>query len=161
MSTHCSSSQGRTSTKVNLFFRRLYDFELLEKLPDYDGLLRLSCIMRFKTRDGWTELKNVIIDTGAHTTLIPLSLWKRLDVEILTEHYVRGLVPDEKCKVDVKVGWVKGVIVDERGNQTDEIRFRAFLASIDAIPIIIGFKDLLDKFKLCFDSINKTGYIEA
>lgn len=152
---------GRISIRVKLFFRKIYDLDLLRKLPDYNSLLRLSCIMKFKTKDGWTELKNAIVDTGAHTTLIPLSLWKRLQVNLLADHHVRGLVPKEECKLAVKVGWVAAVIIDPKGNQTGEIKLRAFLASTDEIPIIVGFKDLLDKFKVCFDPMSGTGYIES
>jgi len=69
--------------------------------------------------------ESAIIDTGAFTSLIPLSLWKELEVEILTDYFVRGLVPKKICKIDVNVGWITGKIVDKFGNSSSEIKFRA------------------------------------
>ncbi|MCS4540789.1 MAG: hypothetical protein HY929_00470 [Euryarchaeota archaeon] len=59
-----------------------------------------------------------------------------------------------------KIGWVRARIVDELGNQTDEINIRAFLAPVDVVPVIIGFKDLLEKFKVLCGPVKGTGYIE-
>jgi len=42
-------------------------------------------------------------------------------------------VPKRECKIDVKVGWVIGKIVDKQGNATPETKFRAFLALVDNI----------------------------
>ena len=78
----------------------------------------------------------------------------------MAEHYVRSLVPKKECKIDVKVGWVTGVLVDDLGNETPEIKFRAFLALVDNIPLIVGFKDLLDRFKLTISPTDRIGYIE-
>ena len=153
-------NQGRLFIRVQLSFIKLFDFELLEKFPDYNSLLRLVCRARFRTKNGFTEARHAIVDTGAHTSILPLSLWKRLDIKIMGEHYVRGLVPRKECFMNVKVGRVKVRIVDDLGNQTDEIKTRAFLAPVDAVPVIIGFKDLLEKFKVFFDPAKETGYIE-
>lgn len=117
--------------------------------------------MRFKTPDDWTEARYAIVDTGAHTSLLPLSLWKELDVRILADHFVRGLVPREECKIDVRVGWVKGRIVDKEGNSTPQVEFRAFLALTDSIPLIVGFKDLLDKLRLEIDPATGRAFIET
>jgi len=152
---------GRLSIKVNIHLIKQYDLELLRKIPAYGELLRVVCDVRFKTTGGWTGAEDAIIDTGAHTSLLPLSLWQELDVKILADHYVRGLVPREECRMDVKVGWVTGIIVDERGNATPEKRFRAFLSSLDNVPLIIGFKDLLDKFIIHIDSTEGIGFIET
>jgi hypothetical protein len=81
-------------------------------------LLRILCDVRFKTLTGWTEAEYAILDTGAHTSLLPLSLWKELDIQIIANHFVRGLVPKEECKIDIKVGWVKGKITDREGTST-------------------------------------------
>jgi len=88
------------------------------KIPDYGVLLRIVCWIWFRKAEGWTRLFLAIVDTGAHTSLIPLSLWRELKTEIISDHYVRGLVPKPECKIDVKVGWVVGKIVNEEGNST-------------------------------------------
>jgi len=124
---------GRLSIRVNLTIIKQFDVELLKKVPDYGGLLRILGWVQFRTSNGWTEPSQGIIDTGAHTSLLPLSLWQELDVEIISEHYVRGLVPKRECKIDVKVGWVIGKIVDKQGNATPETKFRGFLALVDNI----------------------------
>ncbi|MCS4540933.1 MAG: hypothetical protein HY929_01210 [Euryarchaeota archaeon] len=152
---------GRLSIRVNLAFVKQFDVELLKKVPDYDGLLRLVCDISFKTTKGWTEAEDAIIDTGAHTSLLPLSLWQELDVKIISDHYVRGLVPKPECKIDVKVGWVTGKIIDEHENSTPEIKFRAFLALVDNIPLIMGFKDLLERYHIDIDAMVSKASIET
>ncbi len=152
---------GRLYIRINIHLIKQYDLELLRRVKDYNGLIRVVCDIRFRTPTEWTDAREAIIDTGAHTTLIPESLWKKLDVQILADYFVRGLVPMEECKIEVKVGWVTGMIVDEVGNATPETRFRAFLASLDNIPLIIGFKDLLDRFSVRIDPLKGTGFIEV
>lgn len=61
----------------------------------------------------------------------------------------------------MKIGSVTGVIIDGEGNVTDELAFRAYLASTDEIPIVLGFKDLLEKFEVCFNFPQRRAYIES
>ena len=154
-------SQGRLFIRIKLSFIQLNDFELLEKIPDYGTLLRITCRARFMTSKGFTEARHAIIDTGAHSSILPLNLWKRIEVNLLGEHYVRGLVPKEECFMNVKVGAVKVRLVDDEGDQTDNFSVRTFLAPVDAVPVIIGFKDLLEWFIVHFDPVEKIGYIEG
>lgn len=65
-------------------------------MRDYGGLLRIIANIRFKTLNGWTEARKAILDTGAHTSLIPLSLWKKVETKILADYFVKGLVPKEE-----------------------------------------------------------------
>ncbi len=152
---------GRLSIKVNLRIVNEYDLGLTKRIPDCDGLLRILCDVRFKTPNGWTEAEYAIVDTGAHTSLLPSSLWKELGVQILADYFVRGIVPKKECTLEVQVGWVKGKIVDKEGNSTPEMKFRAFLAQTDNIPLIVGFKDLLDKLRLDIDAIKGKAFIET
>lgn len=102
-----------------------------------------------------------IVNTGAHTSVLPFTVWREADVMILGDHSVRGLVPREECVLEVKVARLTGVIVDGKGHTTDEITFRAFLAPTDQIPIVLGFKDLLEKFEVSFDFAKRSAYIES
>ncbi len=120
----------------------------MKKYPNYDGLLRIVSTIAFRTKDGWSNPRLAIIDTGAHTSILPLTVWEEADVEIFGDHFVRGLVPKEECVLSVKVGWVDAVILDRFGNQSSKLRFRAYLAPTDDIPLIIGFKDLMDRCEL-------------
>jgi hypothetical protein len=152
---------GRLYIRVNLTLLKQFDIELLKKVPNYDELLRVIGWIQFKASKSWTEPSRAIIDTGAHTSLLPLSLWKEIDAEIISDHYVRGLVPKPECKIDVKVGWVSDKIVDWQGNETPEIKFRAFLASVDNIPLILGFKDLLERYSINIDAVKGKAFIET
>ena len=149
------------SIRVNLYFENDYDNELLSKLPDYDGLLRLKGTVTFRKLQGWTEVLHAIIDTGAHTSTLPKWLWSEIERTKLTDHHVRGLVPGKECVMDVEVAWVRAMIVDVEGNRTDEIRFRALLVPSDEIPIVIGFKDLLERFEVCFNFPQRRAHIES
>jgi hypothetical protein len=152
---------GRLYIRVNLTLLRQFDVELLKKIHDYGGLLRVVGWVRFKASRGWTEPSRAIVDTGAHTSLLPLSLWEEIDTEIISDYQVRGLVPNPECKIDVKVGWVTGRIVDGQGNETPETKFRAFLALVDNIPLIIGFKDFLEKYRINIDAVEGEAFIET
>jgi hypothetical protein len=113
-----------------------------------------------KTKYGWSKPRLAIIDTGAHTSILPLTVWEEADVEIIGGHFVRGLVPREDCVLPVKIGRVHAVILDRLGHQSSELTFRAYLAPTDDVPLIIGFKDLMDRCELQFNSKSLTGYIE-
>lgn len=153
-------SRGLPSIRVNLDFVEQYDLELLRRLPDFGGLLRLVGTVRFKTKDDWSEARDAIIDTGAHTSILPLSVWGTLDAQILGDYFVRGLVPKKECIMKVRIGSITGVIMDELGNITPETKFRSYLAPTDEVPIVLGFKDLLEKFTVHFDFSRRTAYIE-
>lgn len=151
---------GRQSIRIKLRIINQYDLELSKRIPDYGALLRILCDVRFWAPNGWTEAEYAILDTGAHTSLLPLSLWRGLGVQIIADHFVRGLVPKKECKIAVKVGWVKGKIVDKEGNSTPETNFKAFLALTDNIPLIVGFKDLLEKYRINIDVTRDKAFIE-
>lgn len=69
-------------------------------------------------------------------------------------------MPKKECVLSVKIGCICAVILDKFGNQTNELKFRAYLALTDNVPLIIGFKDLMDNCRLQFNSKSSSGYIE-
>lgn len=91
----------RISTRIELSVKKLCDTELLEKLPDYGEVVRIFCLIKFKTKNGWTGTHRAIADTGAHTSVIPYSVWKNSEHEILATHCVRSIVPEYKMSVKV------------------------------------------------------------
>ena len=135
------------STRVNLFFREFYSEEMEKCISGYK-LIRLLGRITLKTSTGFTTPRRAIIDTGAHISVLPLSIWRLLDLEIIGSSKLRGIIPKEECEVDVSVGIVKCLLLDEEGNQTNEMKVHSLLALTDAVPILIGFKDLLDRFML-------------
>ena len=130
------------------------------KYPDYGGLLRIISTIVLKTKSGGSKPRFTIIDTGAHTSIFPLTVWEEADVEVIGDYVVSGLVPKKECVLPVKIGWVCAIILDKFGRQTNELKFRAYLALADDVPLIIGFKDLMDNCKLQFNSRSSSGYIE-
>ena len=50
----------------------------------------------------------------------------------------------------MNIGKIKLKLIDEE-NETGEIEIYAYLAMTDEVPLIIGLKDLLTRFRVCFD----------
>ena len=146
------------SIKVNLFFKEFKSSDIENCISDY-RMIRLMSRLRFKTHGGWTPPRKAIVDTGAHISLLPFSLWKSLDARVVGNAKLKGIIPKEECEVYVAVGKVKGMLVDKE-NHTNEIEIYAFLSLIDEIPLIIGFKDLLEKFRVCFDYSENEAFLE-
>lgn len=143
--------------KIKAFFETFLDDELYEKLHGRSNVIRLYCMVRFKLKQGFTEPYPAIIDTGAHTSLIPLKMWEDAEHKILGEHYVKGLVPD--VKLDVKVGELKSILVDML-NVSKEYKFLCFFSPNDKTPLILGFKELLSNFNLIVNYKDNLAYLE-
>lgn len=99
------------SIKIGLYFKKTIDLELLEKGVSIK-LLRLMAQARFRTSDGWTDLYPVIIDTGAPMSVLPKRIWNKAETKRLTEHSLRGIVPQKECSLPVVVGEVECVLAD-------------------------------------------------
>lgn len=147
--------------KIRLSFRKMRDIELEKMLPDYGHIIRLICSVKFKTPHDWTKIHNAIVDTGAHTSVIPLEIWQDIETNILLDYQMRGIVPKEECKVPIKIAKVKAILFDEFDNKTPELELFAFLSLTKDVPLILGFKSLLEKFRVCFDYKENRGFIET
>lgn len=145
--------------KINLFFEVHKDSQIEKYVQNYD-IIRLKCGVQFKTKDGWTKPYPVIVDTGAHTSVIPLSIWKKLIYEKLGEYKMFGLSKKEECSIPVDIGKITCIIVDESGNQTNELDIFAFLAQTDQVPLILGFKGLLERLNVVFNFNKNIAYAE-
>ncbi len=147
------------STKVRLFFREFYSEEIEKCIRDYK-LIRLLGRIALKTPAGFTTPRKAIIDTEAHISLLPLSIWRTLDLEVVGTIKMRGIVPKEECELEVSGGIVKCIILDEKGNQTNEIEMPSLLALTDGVPILVGYRDLLDRFIIYSDYQRKEAWLE-
>lgn len=145
--------------RVNLFFERYNDTQIDRHVPT-NSIIRLKCGAQFKTKNGWTKPYPAIIDTGAHTSVIPLSIWKQTTHELLGDYKMFGIAKKEECSIPVKIGKVMGIIVDEFGNQSNELNCCALLADTDNVPLIIGFKGVLENFRVVFDYKKNVAYVE-
>lgn len=148
------------STRIKLWFVSILDKALSSKLSEQAKSIRLFCSVRFKSREGWTDRIDAIVDSGAPYSIIPLDLWQDLDLELEAEHEIHGINPTEECKIPVKVGKIKCILVDNEGNRSRELPARVYLASSNLIPLLIGFNGILEKFKVYFDYIANEAYLE-
>lgn len=149
-----------SSKRIKLYFKILKSESLYSHGRGAYKVVRLMCSIRFKTLKGWTRPFRGVIDTGAHTTLLPLSLWKQLLCKSIKKTLIQGIAAREECSIPVIIGKVYGQLLDEEGNQFKESEILSYLALTDEVPLIIGFKDLLDKFKGYFDYQGKEAYLE-
>ena len=144
------------SIKINLEINReIRDKELELKITNFKPLIRIFGKIKFQNL-GLPE--DVIIDTGAHISLIPFQLWKDLDVHIIAQHHIGGVVPEKN--IPVNVGYIKAKIVDEEENSTDELEFLSYLALTSKVPLILGMRDLLEKFDLYILFSKDKAYLE-
>ena len=150
----------RFLTNISLFFDVFIDSELEKKIPNHAEIVRLWCLVQFKKQKDWTMPYPALIDTGAHTTIIPKKIWSDLSINKIAEHYVRGLIPKEECKLDIDVGEVE-ILICDKIKHTNKMKILSYLAPVDNIPLILGFKDLLSKFKICFDYEQNVAFIKT
>lgn len=114
-------------------------------------------MIKFKKSKGFTDPYPAIIDTGAHTSVIPLKIWKDAEHKIFAQHYIKGIVPS--ARMDVEVGELSAVLVD-LVNVSNEYKFLSYFSPNDSTPLILGFKELLSNFKLTIDHSKKFVWLE-
>lgn len=148
------------SFKIKIFFEEFQNPELNGKLKSRLDMTRLVCGIRFKGKDVYGETELAIVDTGAPLSVIPLRMWEDALVTKLAEHTIRGIVPKEECSIPVVVGKVKCILLDEE-NVSREFEIIAYLALTNKVPLILGFKDLLEKSNVYFDFSKRAGYIKS
>jgi len=106
-----------------------------------------------------SESREAIVDTGAHTSVLPLTLWQRFAVEIDEKDVTVGGINDRpECQIPASLGKVKCFLTDETGQVSPELDIPCFLAETDRVPLILGFANLLSRFKICFDYENKEAF---
>ena len=112
----------RISTRISIEIAKIRDEEL-EKKISIKPSMRLIAQIKFPEID---MPEDAIVDTGAHISVIPLQIWKRLNTQILVKHKMRGIVPEHEILVNV--GYVKAKLIDRKGNESDVMRFLSYLA---------------------------------
>lgn len=146
------------STNVELYFGSYENLEIKEFLTDYQTI-RLEGLISFKTSEGWTDPEIALLDTGAPLSVIPYPLWKNIIHKKITDYEIHGIVPKKECKIPAFIAEVSCFICDKSGNETKEVRINAFLVKSEGVPLIIGFRNLLSKYKICFDYGNNTAFL--
>ncbi len=145
------------STKVELFFVEIDVPELRNLIKGYK-MIRLMGRVMFKSKV-WLESTIAIVDTGAHISVIPKSIWQDTNYEIKGKYLLKGIIPRKECELEVLVGEIVCKLVDTKRNYTEDLKVNAYLVPTDEIPLIIGFYNLLDKYKICFEYRNNKAYL--
>ena len=147
------------STEIKLRFESFTNPDLDEKLGEKREFIRLFCAVKIKGKDGWMDSCDAIVDTGAPMSVIPLDLWTDAETEILTEHEIRGISPRKECAVPALVGNVRVVLLDENSNRSDAVAVTSYLALTNRVPLIVGFRDLLERYDLFFSYVKNDAWI--
>lgn len=144
------------STRLALAVKRLPDVELIDH---GFWLQRVLCVVRFPLADGLSGPYHAIVDTGAPTSIIPRSLWTQTSVRPLRSFPLQGLVARKECVVPVTAGILSAVLEDRDGCRVRRT-FRAYLAQVDEVPLILGMQNLLEDGKLFVDLRAHTAWLE-
>jgi hypothetical protein len=144
--------------KVNLWFESK---QRLLSSNVQDEILKVFCNISLLEEDkSWSPIWNAILDTGAHTTLIPKYIWEKLYYESLSESLFLGIKSNLLCSVPCKVARVMGVILDEEGHNTEPFIMNAYLAKSNDVPLIMGVSTAMDRFQLNIDYPNRKGFLD-
>ena len=73
---------------------------------------------------------------------------------------IQGISNKPECRIPCEVGRITAKFIDESNNSSKPIEMQAFLALTDDVPLIIGFKDIFSKLKVCFDHKKDIAYVE-
>ncbi len=143
---------------INLFFETVRSRELEAKVKGID-IVRLRCIVQLEKRNHEIAIHDSILDTGAFISLIPFSIWKDVGADRLADYHVKGIISKEECSIPVIIGRINLRLIDEK-TRSREITAHSYLALTDDVPLIIGFKDLLERFTVHFDYQSKEAWLE-
>ncbi|MBN2541274.1 hypothetical protein JXI42_00250 [bacterium] len=148
------------SIKVNLEFQSKVDLDFLSKGIKVN-LVRVLGNIHIKGSQNWSVEEKVIIDTGNPISIIPYSLWKEADTEVLvhSKTSLYGLGSTDETALSGTLAEVTIVFKDEY-NISEPIKIKAFLLENDAVPFIIGFEGVLTKAKLVINYENGSAYLE-
>lgn len=146
------------SIKVELSFGSYENVEIKKFLPDYQTI-RVEGLVSFKTSKGWTDPEIALLDTGAPISVIPYPLWKDIFYTKIADYEIQGIVPKKECKIPAIIAEISCFICDKNGNETREIKTNAFLVKSEKVPLIIGFRNLLSKLKVCFDFDENSAFL--
>ena len=147
------------STKIELYFTSYPDLELIEQNIVIEHT-RLLTDVEFLQHDGtWSNVRPALIDTGSPISLIPLEIWQNSPVSIRGTTTIGGLVRKEQCYIDVKIADLP-LRFRDRYHVTEAIAPISYLASVNTVPLIIGFESLLKAADVYFSFSKNEAYME-
>jgi hypothetical protein len=115
--------------------------------------------IRLQLTDGAVEYVLAAVDTGAHTSLLPISLLAKVEHDMTEEE---GVVLEQAGVAHQRFEAVEAVIKlsleDEFGGATGEFEAPVWFAETDS-PLV-GFRGILERAVLHLDMPNLSGYLE-
>ena len=142
---------------------RLFFHTVAGPLKDVSGhliVIRLKGHVSFKHVDGnWSRLYPAIIDAGAHTSVLPEKIWRRVEKDVFAEQEIKGLNPKPECSIPALLASITCMLYDDQGNHSDSLLVPSFLAESNEVPLILGFAGLLSKFEVVFNYPIQTAYL--
>ncbi|HOJ50326.1 MAG TPA: hypothetical protein PKW55_05895 [Spirochaetota bacterium] len=143
--------------KINFWFE--VKKRLLSKNVE-DEVVKVYTNIRVLNSDKtWSYSVPAIIDTGAHTSLLPKYLWENSDYEYISDSLFMGVKSNLLCSLPCKVGKITIALLDTEGN-FHPIDIIAYLSKTNDTPPIIGVSTLMNKGKVCIDYKNRKGFLE-
>jgi hypothetical protein len=147
------------SIKIDLSFGTYENEEIKKFLSDFQ-IIRLETLVSFRASKGWTDPEIALLDTGAPMSVLPSPLWKNITYEKIADYEIKGIVPKKEYKIPAIIAEISCFICDRSGSESSEIKTNAFLVRSESVPLIIGFRNLLSKFKVCFDYDENTAFLK-
>ncbi len=126
-----------------------------------DKVLKTLCNISFLEESGdWSRIWHAIVDTGAHTTVLPEFIWKKIYFEPLSESLFLGVKSNLLCSIPCKVAKIYSMILDQNENKTKPFVMNAYLAKSNDVPVILGVSTALERFNLSIDYKNLKGNLQ-
>lgn len=146
-------------TKINLRILDIEDVELKKSDKAPYIFTRIFTFVGYKKKNGDFFIRRAIVDTGAVVSLLPISIWKQLDIKFVGYHTIKGIVKKQSCSLPVKIGFVETKLIDELKNETHVFTSLVYCADSNEVPVILGIKDALDKFNIEINVKQRYGYL--
>lgn len=101
-----------------------------------------------------------IVDTGAPLSLIPASMWRDIDRQILGSVMAGGVAEKPECKFPADLAIVHLALSDGRAS-LGPFRVHALLAHNDKVPALLGFADVLEHLRITIDLSRDLALLES
>lgn len=145
--------------KIGLRIVDIEDVELKKLNKEPYLFTRVFVLVGYKKKYGDFFVRRAIVDTGAVVSLLPLAIWKQLDIKFIGYHVIKGIVKKDSCLIPVKIGFLETKLIDESKNETPTFTSIVYCADSNEVPIIFGIKDALDNFNIEINLKRKQGYL--
>lgn len=135
-------------------------FEIPDSKTKLD-FVRIKCLIGLKKKDGSEySFAEGIVDTGSHVSIIPKEVSEIIEKEVTAKYRIKGLNLRDECALPVDVGKTTCTLFDKEGNASGDLEISCFFANTNDVPVIIGFADILTRFKLNIDYSSRKAFLE-